>query len=136
MQDVSPEQPSRENARSKWALNHRHLKHPIFNFATCKSRASNALKRVSMFVEIAEGLILCPKRRLETTRLPSRTDRQNECNGLPLASFGLWNDPDVLGHGSPFSVRKSIRSASDPFRAGRAKPTSNVRVISKAPSCA
>jgi hypothetical protein len=89
---------NRENARSQSALKHRELNHAIFNLATCKSRASDTFKRVPMFVEIAEGLILCSKRRLETAHLPNRADRQNESYGLSLAPLGLGHDPDILGH--------------------------------------
>jgi hypothetical protein len=36
---------------------------------------SDTLERVPMFVEIAEGLSLCSKRRLETAHLPDCADR-------------------------------------------------------------
>jgi hypothetical protein len=101
MRDVSPRHPSRENVRSLSALKHRELNHTIFNLATCESRARDTLECVPMFVEIAEGLILCSKRRLETAHLPNRTDRQNESNSLSLAGLGLGHDPDVLGQGVP-----------------------------------
>jgi hypothetical protein len=98
MQDVSPRQ-----TRSQSALKHRELDHTIFNLATRESGASDTLERVPMFVEIAEGLILCSKRRLETAHLSNRADRQNESDSLSLASLGLGHDPDILGHRCAFS---------------------------------
>src|SRR6516165_2249664 len=59
-------------------------------------------------VEKEEGLILGSKRRLETAHLPNRADRQNESNGLSLASIGLGHDPDILRHRCAFLVGKSI----------------------------
>jgi hypothetical protein len=109
MQDeVSPRLPNRESASSQSALKHREFDHAIFDLASRESRASNSLERVSMFAEIAEGLILCPKRRLETAQLPNRADRQNEIYGLSLAPLGLGHDSDILGHRGAFSVEKSI----------------------------
>ncbi|MCK1727314.1 hypothetical protein IVA82_19395 [Bradyrhizobium sp. 142] len=72
------------------------LNHTVFNFATCESRASDTLERVPVFVEIAEGLALCSKRRLETAYLPNRANRQNESNGLFLTSLSLGHDPDIF----------------------------------------
>jgi hypothetical protein len=109
----SPQQPNRENARAQSALKHCQLDHAIFNFATCEPRASDTLKRVPMFVEVAEGLVLRSKRRLETAHLPNRADRQGESNGLSFASLGLRHDLDIVRHGSILSARKSIRSALD-----------------------
>jgi hypothetical protein len=77
-------------------LKHRELNHAIFNFALRESRASDTLERVPMFVEIAEGLTLCSKRRLETAHLPNRANRQNESNRLSLAALGLGHDADIL----------------------------------------
>jgi hypothetical protein len=78
------------------ALKHRQLDHAVFNFAAFESRARDTLKCVPMFVEIAEGLILCSECRLETAHLPNCADRQNESNGLSLASLSLGHDPDIL----------------------------------------
>jgi hypothetical protein len=86
------------------------VNHTFFNFATCESRASYTLERVPMFVKIAEGLILCSKRRLETAHLPNRADRQNESNGLSLTSLGLGHDPDILGHRPILAAQKITRS--------------------------
>src|SRR5579864_1764845 len=91
--------------RSRSALKHRQLNHALLDLATCESPARDTLERVPMLVEIAEGLILGSKRRLETAHLPNRTDRQNERNGLSLALPGLGHDPDILGHGPILSAQ-------------------------------
>ena len=67
--------PSHENTQSQSALKYRELNHTVFNLATCEPRARDPLDRVSMLVEIAEGLILGSKRRLETAHLLNRADR-------------------------------------------------------------
>jgi hypothetical protein len=95
------------------ALKHREVNHTIFNLATRESRASDALERVPMFVEIAEGLILCSKRRLQTAHLPNRADRQNESNGLSF-SLRLGHDSNIAGHTCAFCLRKNIGSVSRP----------------------
>jgi hypothetical protein len=92
MQDVSPRQLIRENVRSQSALKHRELNHTILNLAMCESRASGTLERVPMFVEIAQGLILGSKRRLEMAHLPNRA---------PIAKT------KVMACSSPRSVRQS-----------------------------
>jgi hypothetical protein len=46
--------------------------------------ASDTLERGTMFVEIVEGLVLRPKRRLKLAYLPSRANRQHEGNDLPV----------------------------------------------------
>jgi hypothetical protein len=43
----------------------------VFDLATCEAGTSEMLERGPMFVEIAEGLVLRPKRRLETANLPN-----------------------------------------------------------------
>ena len=48
-----------------------------------------------MFVEIAEGLILCSKRRLETAHLPNRADRQTKVMACPLPRLG--HNLDIQG---------------------------------------
>jgi hypothetical protein len=90
--------------RSQSALKHRELNDAIFKLAARESLPSDALERVAMFVEIAEGLILCLKRRLQTAELPNRAGRQDESYGLPLAWIGLGHDPDSAGHGRACSV--------------------------------
>jgi hypothetical protein len=85
--------------REKVHLKHIELNHTIFNLAACESLTSDALERVPMFVEVAEGLVLRPKRRPQAAHLPNRADRQNEIYGLPLVSPGLGHDPDI-GHGA------------------------------------
>lgn len=97
--DRLPRQPSCASSQS--ALKHRELDHAIFNFAACQSRTSDSLERVPMLVEIAEGLILCSKRRLEAAHLPNSAERQDESNGLSLVSLGLGHDPDIFGHSAP-----------------------------------
>jgi hypothetical protein len=79
---VSPWQPCRKSARSYPALKHRELNHTIINLAKCESFASDTLERVPVLVEVAEGLILCLKRRLETAHLPNRTDRKHKADRL------------------------------------------------------
>ena len=63
---------SRENARSQSAsLKHREMDHAVFDLATCEAGASEMLERSPMFVEIAEGLVLRLKSRLEAANLPN-----------------------------------------------------------------
>src|SRR6185312_4786051 len=86
------------NARSYSSLKHRELNHAVFYLATCQSLASDALERVPMLMEIAERLSLCSKRRLETTHLSNRADREHKADRLSLTCFCLWHDPDTFGH--------------------------------------
>ena len=58
---------------------------PVVDLATRESGASDTLERGPMLVEIAEGLVLRPKRRLEATHLPNCADCQHECNCLANA---------------------------------------------------
>ena len=63
---------SRENARSQSAsLKHREMDHAVFDLAACEAGASDTLEFGPVFMEIAEGLVLRPKRRLETANLPN-----------------------------------------------------------------
>ena len=68
---AEPQETHDRNRPSK----HRELNHTIFNLATCVFCASDMLERIPMLVEIAEGLSLCSKRRLETAHLPDCADR-------------------------------------------------------------
>src|SRR6185437_7251767 len=97
------------------------MNHTILNLATRESCASHAFERISMFLEIAEGLMLRLKCRLETAHLANCADRQNESNGLSRALLGLGHDPDILGHSSAFSVRKRASDQhvpTEPFANG------------------
>src|SRR5579871_6394983 len=85
-------------AQSSSVLKHRELNDAVFKLAARQSLARDTLERVAVLVEIAEGLVLCLKRGLETADLPDSAGRQNECYGLPLASLGLGHDPDIAGH--------------------------------------
>lgn len=82
-------------------LKHRELDHAVFDLAPRESRTRHLLELGTTFVEIAEGLILRPKRRLETAYLPNRANRQHESNRLFLAQPCLRYDPDTLGHKGP-----------------------------------
>jgi hypothetical protein len=73
------------DVRSQSTLKHRELNHAVINLAACKHLARDTLECVSIFVEIAEGLIPRSKRRLKTASLPNRADRQNEIDGLSVA---------------------------------------------------
>jgi len=55
-----------EIGRQQLGLKHREMDHAVFDLATCEAGASEMLERSPMFVEIAEGLVLRLKRRLET----------------------------------------------------------------------
>ena len=55
-----------EIGRQQLGLKHREMDHAVFVLATCEAGASEMLERSPMFVEIAEGLVLRLKRRLET----------------------------------------------------------------------
>jgi hypothetical protein len=72
-----------------WALKHCELNRTVFNLAKRWPFASDALERVLMLVEIAERLILGSKRRLETTHLSNRTDREHKANRLSLTCLRL-----------------------------------------------
>jgi hypothetical protein len=58
-------------ARQQLGLKHLEMNNAIFDVATCEAGASDTLELCPMFVEIAEGLVLRPKRRLETANLPN-----------------------------------------------------------------
>jgi hypothetical protein len=47
------------------------MDYAVFDLATREADTSEMLERGPMFVEIAEGLVLRPKRRLETANLPN-----------------------------------------------------------------
>jgi hypothetical protein len=83
------------------SLKHRELDHPILDLAPREAGASDSFKLGTMFVKIAEGLALCPKRRLETAHLPNRADRQYERNRVPRAWRSLRHDLDTFRHGPP-----------------------------------
>jgi hypothetical protein len=55
--------------RQQLCLEHREMDHPVFDLATREVGASGTLEHRPMFVEIAEGLVPRPKRRLETANL-------------------------------------------------------------------
>jgi hypothetical protein len=92
------------------ALKHCKLNYTVINLAEREPFASDTLERVPMLVEVAERLILCWKRRLETTHLPNRADREHKADRLPPTRLCLWHDPDTFGHLKAFSVGES----SDP----------------------
>lgn len=82
-------------------LKHREFDHAVFDLAPRESLTRHLLELGTTFMEIAEGLILRPKRRLETAHLPNRANRQHESNRLFLAQPCLRHDPDTLGHKGP-----------------------------------
>jgi hypothetical protein len=47
------------------------MHYPVFGLAKHEAGASDALELGSMFMKIAEGLVLCLKCRHETTGLPN-----------------------------------------------------------------
>jgi hypothetical protein len=89
------------------------LNHTVVNLAKCEPFASDTLERVPVLVEIAERLILRLKRRLETTHLPNRTDREHKADRLSPTRLCLWHDPDTFGHVDAFSVGGEFRSVHE-----------------------
>ena len=88
----------RERTIAKSALKHRKLNHVILNLAMLEFHASDTFERGTMFVEIVDGFVLRPKRRLELAHLPSCANRQHEGNDLPLVRLGFWHHPHTLEH--------------------------------------
>ena len=99
MQDVShPATEPRERTIAKSALKHRELNYAIFNLAMLEFHASDTLERGTMFVEIVEGLVLRPKRRLKLAHLPSRANRKHEGNdSCPLSDSVFGTTRTLLG---------------------------------------
>ena len=79
-----PAAKARERTIAKSALKHRELNYAIFNLAMLEFHASDTFERGPMFVEIVDGFVLRPKRRLELAHLPSCANRQHEGNDLPV----------------------------------------------------
>jgi hypothetical protein len=77
--------------------------YPVFGLTARETGASNALELGPMFMEIAEGLVLCLKCRRKTTNLPNGTKREHECNDLPLIRFDFRDNPHTSGHNATFS---------------------------------
>jgi hypothetical protein len=79
-----PFQNNHRTARRQLGLKHREMNHAVFDLATREASASDTLELGPVFMEIAEGLVLRPKRRLEMANLPNRANRERKRNDLHL----------------------------------------------------
>jgi hypothetical protein len=79
------------------------------DLATFEPLARDTLERGSILVQIAQGLIARPERRLQRADLPDRAERQDEGDRLPSRRVALGYNPDTPGHLGAFQQMKSIR---------------------------